>query len=176
MFKILALVVIAALSAVMIAAATRPDTFVVQRSTRVAAAPEQVFALINDLQRFNSWNPFNKKDPQVKGRYVGPASGPGAAYEFEGNKDVGRGRIEIADAKPASAVTMKLDMLEPFEAHNTVQFTLTPAEGGTEVTWAMQGPLPYVAKIVHLFFNMDRMVGHDFEAGLADLKTLAERR
>ncbi|MGA0609744.1 SRPBCC family protein [Caldimonas sp. KR1-144] len=175
MLKFIALAVVAALAAVLIAAATRPDTFVVQRKTHIAAAPDKVFAQINDLQRFNAWNPFNKKDPAVQGRYSGPAAGPGATYEFAGNKDVGRGRLAIAQSTPSSSVQMKLDMLDPFEAHNDVHFTLAPAAGGTEVTWAMQGPLPYVAKIAHLFFDMDRMVGRDFEAGLADLKAQAER-
>lgn len=176
MLKFIALAVVAVLATVLIAAANRPDTFVVQRSTRIAAAPDKVFAQINDLQRFNAWNPFNKKDPAVKGSYTGPAAGPGATYEFAGNKDVGRGRLAIESSTPSSHVQMKLDMLDPFEAHNTVAFTLAPADGGgTDVTWAMQGPLPYMAKIVHLFFNMDRMVGRDFEAGLADLKALAER-
>lgn len=175
MLKLIALVVVAAISAVLITAATKPDTFVVQRKTHIAATPEQVYAQINDLQRFNAWNPYNKKDPAIQGRYRGPAAGPGATYEFQGNKDVGRGRLAIAAATPASLVRMKLDMLDPFEAHNDVSFTLAPSAGGTEVTWAMQGPLPYVAKIAHLFFDMDRMVGRDFEAGLADLKAQAER-
>jgi len=175
MIKFIALAVVAVLAAVLIAAATRPDTFVVQRSTRIAAAPDKVFAQINDLQRFNAWNPYNKKDPAMKGRYSGPAAGPGASFDFAGNKDVGRGRVAIAASTPSSNVRMTLDMFEPFEAHNTVDFTIAAADGGSEVTWAMQGPLPYVAKIVHLFFNMDRMVGRDFEAGLADLKAQAER-
>jgi hypothetical protein len=119
-------------------------------------------------------NPFEKKAPSLKGSYSDAPSGKGAAYAFDGNKHVGRGTIEIVDTAPASRVTMTLHMLEPFETRNTVDFILQPSDT-TEVTWAMQGPVPYVAKIIHLFIDMDRMVGAGFEAGLASLKTIAEK-
>ena len=140
-----------------------------------AAPPEKIHALINDLHRFNTWNPYEKKDPNIKGVYAGPARGPGAAYEFEGNKDVGKGRLRIVDSKAPNKVTMQLDMLEPFEGHNLVEFTVLPRGDATEVTWAMQGASPFIAKLVGVFVDMDRMIGRDFEAGLADLKALAER-
>jgi hypothetical protein len=164
-----------AIAGVLIAAATRSDTFRVQRSASIKAAPEKIFPLIDDLRRFNTWNPFEKKDPNLKGSYSGAPSGKGAAYAFDGNKNVGKGTIEIVDTAPASRVTMTLHMYEPFETRNTVDFILQPRGDTTEVTWAMQGPVPYVAKIIHLFIDVDRMVGTEFEAGLASLKTIAEK-
>ena len=172
--KTLAIVAVAAIGVLLAYAATRPDNFTIARSTTVNAPPAKVHALINDLRAFNSWNPFDKKDPQIKGEYRGPAAGPGAHYAFKGNKDVGSGSLEILKSDPA-LVTMKLDMLEPFEAHNTVHFSLSPRGGATEVTWAMDGHTPFLAKVIHVFINVDRMVGGEFEKGLADLKARAER-
>ncbi|TMH28754.1 MAG: polyketide cyclase [Betaproteobacteria bacterium] len=122
----------------------------------------------------NTWNPFDKKDPNVKGSYSGPANGPGAAYAFDG-KEVGTGTIRIVESSAPRKVTMQLDMQKPIEGHNTVEFTLTPRGDATEVTWAMRGSSPYIAKLMGVFVNMDRMIGQHFETGLADLKSLAER-
>jgi hypothetical protein len=127
------------------------------------------------MRAFNTWNPYNKKDPAMQGTYRGPQSGPGAGFDFQGNKDVGKGSIQIVDATAPSKVTMKLDMIEPFEGHNMVEFSLAPRGDSTEVTWAMHGPAPYISKLVSIFINMDRMIGRDFEAGLADLKARAEK-
>jgi hypothetical protein len=174
MLKIIGLVVAVAVGGVLVAAAFRPDTFQVQRSARIQAPAEKIFPLINNLRSFNSWNPFEKKDPKMKGSYIGAASGRGAAYTFQGDSSVGSGSIEIVDSTPASSVRMRLDMLKPFETHNTVDFTLQPKDGATEVTWVMHGPVPYFAKVIHLFFDMDKMVGGEFDKGLASLKALAE--
>jgi len=173
--KYIGLGVLLLIAGVLVLAGLRPDTFQVRRSASIKAAPEQIFPLINDLHRFNTWNPFEKKDPNVKRSYSGPESGKGAAYAFDGNKDVGKGTLEILDSAPGSRVTMSLHMVEPFEVRNRVDFTLEPKAGATEVTWTMQGAVPYFAKIIHLFVNMDRMVGTQFEAGLASLKTIAEK-
>lgn len=175
MIKTISLVVVVALAALLLFAATRPDTFKVQRTTSIKAPPEKLFPLINDLHQFNTWNPYNKKDPAMQGSYRGPASGPGAGFDFQGNKDVGKGSIQIVASAAPAKVTMKLDMLEPFEGHNTVEFSLAARGETTEVTWAMHGPSPYIGKLIGIFFNMDRMIGGDFEAGLADLKARAER-
>ena len=158
-----------AVAAVLIAAATRSDVFRVQRSASIKAGPDRIFPLINDLHRFNTWNPFERKAPNLKRSYSGPESGKGAAYAFDS------GTIEIIDTAPPSKVTMTLHMLEPIETRNTVDFILQPKGDRTEVTWAMHGPVPYLAKIVHLFIDMDRMVGGEFEAGLASLKAIAEK-
>jgi carbon monoxide dehydrogenase subunit G len=175
MIKTIALLLVAAVVLLLALAATRPDTFSVQRSARIQAPADQVHALINDLHRFNRWNPYEKKDPNLKGSYSGPAAGPGATYAFEGNKNVGKGSLRIVDSQPGQ-VTMELHMIEPMEGRNTVRFTLVPQGGATEVTWAMQGASPFIGKLMGLVFDMDKMIGGDFEAGLAALKTLAEQK
>ena len=174
MLKTIALVLAVGVVAVLAYAVTRPDTFRVARSATVQAPPEKLHALINDLRAFNTWNPFDKKDPNIRGVYRGPAAGPGAHYAFQGNQEVGSGTLEIVRSEPQQ-VTMRLDMLEPFEAHNTVQFSLARRGNATEVTWVMDGRTPYLAKIMHIFLDVDRMVGGEFEKGLADLKSRAER-
>jgi uncharacterized protein YndB with AHSA1/START domain len=156
-------------------AATRPDTFRVQRAMRINAPPEKIFALINDLHRWGSWSPYEKKDPTMKRTHSGAANGKGAVYEWEGNRDIGTGRMEITDTSPPSRVSIKLDFIKPFEAHNNVEFTLEPNGHSTNVTWALHGPASYTSKVMSVVFNMDRMVGKDFEAGLAGLKAVAER-
>jgi uncharacterized protein YndB with AHSA1/START domain len=178
MFKIIAIVgsvVLVLIVAVLGIAATKPDTFRVQRATAMKAPPEKIFVLVNDFQRWGSWSPYETKDPAMKRAYSGPTSGKGAVYAWEGNGQVGQGRMEIADTTPPSKIVLQLDFVKPFEAHNIVEFTLEPKGDSTTVTWDMQGPTPYMAKIVHVFFNMDKMVGGDFETGLANLKTIAEK-
>jgi uncharacterized protein YndB with AHSA1/START domain len=175
MLKIVLIVVAAAAALLLAYAATRPDTFRVARSARIDAPPQRIFALINDLHAFNRWNPYERKDPALKGRYGQTGSGPGAVYAWESAK-VGTGQMEIVDTAAPSRIAMKLDFIKPFEAHNLVEFTLTPADGATDVTWAMHGSQPFVAKVMNVVFNMDRMVGKDFEDGLGNLKTLAEAR
>ena len=175
MVKTIALVLLAALALLLAFAATRPDTFRVERSRVIAAPPERVYGLIHDLRQFNTWNPYERKDPAIQGQYSATTSGPGARYAWQSDK-VGVGSMEIVEAHAPRRVGMKLDFVKPFDAHNQVEFTLQP-EGAdaTRVTWAMQGPVPYLAKIAHLVFNMDRMVGQDFEEGLANLQAVAQK-
>ena len=168
-------VLVAAVAGVLAYAATKPDEFRVQRSTSIKAPAEKIFALINDFRSWTSWSPYEHKDPAMKRTFSGPQIGKGAVYEWDGNSQVGAGRIEIADTAPPSKVMIKLDMIKPLDAHNMVEFTLEPNGDATRVTWAMNGDVPYLAKIMHVFFNMDRMVGHDFEVGLANLKAVAEK-
>ena len=175
MLKTIIIIVVALIAAVLIYAATKPDTFSVQRSTAITAPPEKIFALIDDLHSMNTWSPYMKKDPAMKISYSGPDSGKGAAIEWEGNREVGKGTLEITDSLPPSRVEMKLTMTKPFEAHNMVEFTLTPEGEVTNVTWAMNGKQPYIAKVIHIFINLDNMVGKDFQEGLANLKTIAEK-
>lgn len=174
MFKTIAMLAVVAVAALLTVAATRPDTFRVERSTTIAAPAAKLFPLINDLHQFNTWNPYARKDPAMKAGYSGPAAGPGAVFDFQGNKPVGKGRISVTGATEPSLVTMQLDMWEPFEGHNTVNFILAPDGAGTRVTWAMHGPSAFLTKLMGIFFNMDQMIGNDFEAGLANLKQLAE--
>ncbi len=165
--------VLLAIAAVLLLAARQPDTFRVQRSTLVAAPADRIFPLIADLRQMNSWNPFVKRDPQVKGSYSGPAAGPGATYVFEG-KQAGSGSLRVTDTAVPTRVAMKLDMRAPMEAHNDVLFTLAPEGGATRVSWSMQGPSPFLGKVMGVVFNMDSMVGGAFEEGLAELKLRAE--
>lgn len=175
MLKTFAIAVVLAIAALLLYASTRPDIFKVQRSASIRASADKIHPLIGDLRRFNTWNPYNRKDPNMKGSYRGPEAGPGAHFEFEGNKDVGKGSIEIVESNAPAKVVMKLDMVEPFEGHNIVEFTLAPQGDATEVTWAMHGPAPFMAKLMGIFIDMDRMVGRDFEAGLDNLKAVVER-
>jgi hypothetical protein len=163
-----------AVAGVLAAAAFRPDTFRIERSVTVHARAQAIHPLINDLRQFNSWNPFNKKDPAIRGTYRGPTAGPGAAYDFAGNSEVGQGTVEITGSTP-ERITMALRMVEPMKADNQVEFTLRPRGDVTDVTWSMQGRTPYFAKVIHVVFDMDKMVGASFEAGLAELKARAER-
>src|SRR5262245_58107005 len=155
-------------------AATRPDTFRVQRSARILAPPEKIVAFIEDFHQWPAWSPWEKIDPTLRRTYDDAPAGKGSLYAWEGDRNVGKGRMEILEASPAR-VTIKLDFEKPFEAHNIAEFTLDAQPGGTDVTWAMHGASPYMAKVMQTFVSMDRMVGKSFEAGLADLKTLAEK-
>lgn len=175
MFKIIVITAVVLIAAVLIFAATRPDTFRVQRTADIKAPPEKIFALINDFQYWGSWSPYEKKDPTMKRTRSGAASGEGAVYEWEGNGEVGMGRMEITDTSPPSQVTIKLDFIKPFENHNVAEFTLQPTGDTTSVTWVVYGPNLYISKLMGVFFSMDNMIGKDFEAGLADLKAVAEK-
>ena len=175
MLKTMAIIVIALIAGVLIFAATKPDTFSVQRTASIKAPPEKVFTLINDFKRWDAWSPWEKKDPAMKRTFGATTAGKGATYAWEGNKDVGQGSMEIAESISPKRVALKLDFVKPFEAHNIVVFTLEPKDGTTNVTWAMEGPAPYFAKIIHVFLDMDSMVGKDFEAGLASMKAAAEK-
>ena len=161
---------------VLIAAAMRPDTFVVKRSIVINAPPDWIFPLIDNFMRWRDWSPWEKKDPQMKRIFGERQSGPGAVYKWRGNRQVGEGGMEIAESVRPSKVRLRLDFVKPFEAHNDVVFTLEPRGQATEVTWTMQGRAPYLARIVHVFMDMDAMVGKDFEAGLLNLKKAAEGR
>jgi uncharacterized protein YndB with AHSA1/START domain len=172
---IVAVVLLVAIAAILVLAAMKPDTFRITRAITVKAPPEKIFPLIADFRAWSAWSPWEKRDPALKRSYGGSASGKGAVYEWEGNSKVGKGRMEIIDAPPPSRLAIKLDFLKPFEAHNTAEFTLTPRENTTDVTWAMHGPNLFIGKVMSLFVSMDRMVGKDFETGLANLKAEAER-
>ncbi|MEO8154407.1 MAG: SRPBCC family protein [Rhizobacter sp.] len=167
-------VIALALAALLIFAASRPSIFRVARSARILASAEKILPLINDIHRFNTWNPYNHKDPTMKATYRGPNAGPGAAFDFEGSKNVGKGSIEIIQPSGPNRVTMTLDMTAPMACHNIIDFVIEPEGNATVVTWAMHGPNPFIGKLMSVVFNMDRMVGRDFDAGLASLKTLAE--
>jgi hypothetical protein len=175
MIKTIAIVAVVLIAAVLISAATRPDAFRVERAASVKAPPAKIFPLINDFHNWGAWSPWEKLDPALKRTYGGPESGKGAVYEWEGNSKVGAGRMEIVDSAAPSKVVIKLDFLRPFEAHNVAEFTLDAKGDATTVTWAMHGPAPYMSKLMGVFVSMDKMVGKDFETGLANMKAAAEK-
>lgn len=164
-----------AVALILLFALTRPDAFRVERSITIKADPAKVFALLNDFHFFGKWSPWEALDPAMKVTHSGAASGPGAVYEWSGNDAVGAGRMEILKTEPNRQVTVKLDFLQPFEGHNTSEYTLSTSGDATTVTWAMFGPSPYISKLIGLFVSMDRMIGKDFEKGLAQLKAVAEQ-
>jgi hypothetical protein len=171
---IIAVVVVVAIAAVLVLAATKPDTFQVQRAASIKAPPEKIFALINDLRGWGAWSPWEKKDPAMKRTFSGAQYGKGAVYAWDGDKNVGQGRMEITDTSAPSKIVIKLDFIRPFEGHNIAEFKMEPNGGSTNVIWTMNGPVPFLGKIIHVFLNMDKMVGGDFEEGLRNLKSLAE--
>jgi hypothetical protein len=174
---IIAVVLAVAIAIVLILAAAKPDTFSVQRAAAVKAPPEKIFSLINDFHRWGTWSPWENKDPAMKRTYSGAESGKGAVYAWDGNKNVGSGRMEILDASSPSKIVIKLDFFKPFEAHNTAEFTMLPQgdTAATNINWVMHGPASFMSKVMQVFMNIDSMVGKDFETGLANLKTLTEK-
>ena len=166
MLKIIAILASVLIAGLLIFAATKPDTFRVQRATSINAPPEKIFALINDLHNWGAWSPWEKMDPAMKRTHSGTAQGTGAGYAWDGNSKVGKGRMEITDTSPPSKIVIKLDFDKPFEAHNVSEFTLDPKGDATDVTWAMYGPNTFLGKVIQVFMSMDDMVGKQFETGL----------
>ena len=174
MLKTIAIIIALLIAAVLIYAATKPDSFRIERSAVIKAPPEKISAYLTDFKQWAVWSPWEEKDLAMKRTFSGAANGQGAVYGWEGNNNVGTGRMEILDVQPQK-VTIKLDFLKPFEAHNTTEYVLEPQGGSTKVTWAMFGPSNYMSKVMSVFMSMDKMVGPDFEAGLAKLKVAAEK-
>jgi uncharacterized protein YndB with AHSA1/START domain len=171
---ILAAVLVVVVAGVLILAAMKPPVFRVVRSTTIDAPPERVFGYINDFRQWPAWSPWEKYDPAMQRTHGGPPGGVGATYAWNGNKKVGQGRMEIVESTPPSKVSLKLEFIKPFKAHNTTDFLLEPHGNGTRLTWDMQGPNQCMGRVMQVFMDMDRMVGRDFEAGLANLKGVAE--
>jgi uncharacterized protein YndB with AHSA1/START domain len=173
-FIVIGAVAAVAIAGILIYAAMQPDNFTIARATSIKAPPEKIYPLMSDFRRGIEWSPFEKKDPAMKRSFSGAPTGKGSVYEFEGNSETGAGRLEIVDTTPPSKVVLRLDMKRPFAATNTVEYSILPKGDATEVTWSMYGAQPFLAKVMCLFFSMDKMVGREFEAGLTSLKTLAE--
>src|SRR5215471_3108664 len=160
------LIIVALIVAVVLAvASSKPDTFRVQRTASIKAKPEKVFPLISDLKSHLSWSPF-EKDPAMKRTFTEAANGHGATYEWDGNRKVGAGRIQVMTVSAQFLVTMELMMFRPFKAHNLVEFTVEPKGETTNVSWAMQGRQPFMAKVMGTLIDCDKMVGREFETGL----------
>jgi hypothetical protein len=164
-----------AVAALVAYAASKPDVFRIERSKSIDAPAERIYPLVSNLKQMNTWNPFVEPDPNIRIEYRGPEAGKGAVHTWSGNRNVGEGSIEITDAVPNSKVDMRLLMLKPMKADNAVSFTLVPNGGMTTVTWAMSGRQPFIGKLVSTFIDCERMVGGQFEKGLASLKSIAEQ-
>lgn len=175
MFKKIAVVVVLALAGFLAFAATRPETYHVERSASIAAPAQIVFNNVDNFRTWPAWSPWDKLDPQMKKTLSGPAQGVGAAYAWEGNKKVGKGTMTITAVQPPTNATYRLEFFEPFAAVATTLFTIVP-EGQTAstITWAMDGNNNFAGKIFGIFMNMDQTIGADFEKGLAALKIIAE--
>ena len=178
--KNIALVLVLILAGLAGFIATRPSEFLIVRSRTMAAPPEVVHAYVNDFHKWVEWSPWEKVDPALKRQYEGPKAGTGAVYAWQGNKDVGEGRMTITESRPGEAVRIKLEFFKPFAAVNDTVFSFKPSAGGanegTTVTWTMSGQNNFIAKAMCLFVDMDKMVGGMFEQGLAQMKTVVERR
>ena len=178
MFEIIAVIAVVlaiAIAIVLILAATKPNTLLVQRATSIRAPADRIFPMINDFRQWRTWSPYENKDPAMNRTYEGAGSGKGAVYAWDGNNNVGSGRMEILEAAVPSKITIKLDFFKPFEGHNTAEFTMLPQGDVTNLTWTMSGPAVFMSKLMQVFMNLDHMIGRDFEVGLANLKKLAEK-
>ncbi len=174
MLKTLLAIFAVVVVAILVVAATKPATFHVERSTTIAATPDKISPLVDDFHNWDQWSPWAHLDPNMQVSYSGAAAGAGAVYEWQGNKKVGKGRMEILTAEP-TATSIQLDFLSPFESHNRSKFVLQPQGNVTRVTWTMDGPNTFMSKLMSVFVSMDKMIGKDFEAGLGNLKSVAER-
>jgi uncharacterized protein YndB with AHSA1/START domain len=172
---VIAVILAIAIAVVLILAATKPDRFSVRREITVQAPAEKIFPLINDFHQWVAWSPYERKDPALKRTYSGLESGKGAVYAWDGNNNVGSGRMEILESAVPSKIVIQLDFFKPFEGHNTAEFTMLPQGDATHVTWLMHGPAPFMNKLMQVFMNLDKMIGKDFEAGLVNLKTITEK-
>jgi uncharacterized protein YndB with AHSA1/START domain len=171
----IAIIVAVLIAGALVFAATKPNTFRAQRSVTIKAPPEKIFALINDFHSWNRWAPQDNEDPTMSRTFSGPANGQGAVSEWNSSGSAGRGQMSITESVPPRTISIKVDFVKPFEAHNVNDFTLEPAGASTRVTWSMHGTNLYIMKIMSIFVNMDRLVGTHFETGLYNLKTLAEQ-
>lgn len=167
------LIIFFLLGVLILYALRKPDTFTVGRTAFIAAPPSAVFPFINSLREGARWSPF-EKDPQMQRVYSGPDTGVGAKYAWQGNFQVGAGDIEIVQSVPDRRVVLRLNMIKPFKAQNEITYELDAVDGGTEILWMMQGPQPFISKVVNTLTNCDKMVGRDFEKGLRNLKKRVE--
>ena len=174
MLKKILIAVAAVLVLLVVVIAMQPAHYQVTRSMRIQAPADAVFAQINNFHNWSAWSPWGKLDPAMKTTYSGPDSGTGAIYAWVGNKDVGEGRMTILESRPSEFVRIRLEFIQPFASVANTEFTVKPDGGGVTVNWAMDGENGFIEKAVCLVQNMDKMIGPDFERGLAQLKSVAE--
>ena len=170
----LTLAALAATGAALIA--LRPSQLRVTRRASIAAPPAAVFAQVNDFRKWQAWSPWAKRDPGMATHYTGAPAGVGAVYAWAGNREVGEGRMTITESRPHELIRISLEFMKPFAATHTAEFTFAPDGGGTAVTWTMTGQNGFIGKAIGLVMSMDRMIGGDFESGLAGIKQQAEAR
>lgn len=151
-----------------------PSTFRIERSAIFVAPPAAAFAEVNDFRNWQQWSPWAKLDPDAKATFEGPQSGEGAVFKWQGNAEVGKGSMTLVESKPDERVRIRVDFEEPWPATSTSEFTFKPDGPRTIATWAMHGEQGFLEKVVCLFMNPDKMVGGQFEKGLASLKTIVE--
>jgi hypothetical protein len=176
MIKKILLGVLILLIVFVVVVALQPSHYRIARSTTITAPPADVFAQLNDLHKFQDWSPWAKLDPEMKQTYEGAPTGAGAAYAWEGNKKVGQGRMSITESKENELVNMKLEFIKPFASVAATDFALKLEGNQTSLTWSMSGENNFMAKAFCMFMNMDKMVGGDFERGLAQLKEIVEKK
>jgi hypothetical protein len=174
MIKLIAIALVIIVVAFVVVVTMQPAEFRVSRGITMSAPAPAAYVLVNELHNWEKWNPWQKLDPAMKMTFSGPPAGPGAAYAWVGNKDVGEGRLSIMESRPNELVKIKLEFVKPFTATNTAEFTFKPEGSQTAVTWSMAGEKNFISRAVGLFLNMDKMVGDQFEKGLADMKAAAE--
>ncbi len=174
MLKKILIGIVLILAVLAIIVALQPSEYSVTRSATMAAAPETVFDQVNDLQKWRAWSPWEKLDPEMTRTFEGPTSGEGAIYSWVGNSDVGEGSMTIMESRPSELVRMKLEFREPMAGESDTAFTFKPDGDQTTVTWNMTGKNNFVGKAFCLFMNMDKMIGGQFEEGLANLKSVVE--
>ena len=175
MLKKVLIGIVAILVVFAIVVALQPSSFRVERSVTIAAPPAKVFAQVNDFHAWTGWSPWENRDPAMKRTYEGPAAGNGSIYKWSSdNNDVGTGMMTITDSRPNELIKINLEFKKPFEGNNTAEFSFKPANDSTTVVWSMYGPNCFIAKAFGLFMNMDKMIGGEFDKGLANLKTQVE--
>jgi hypothetical protein len=175
MIKKILLGLVAVIAVLLILAAFRPAVMVVERSVTVAAPPSAVFAVVNDFRRWDEWSPWAKLDPEMKKTFEGPDAGVGAVYRWSGNNEVGEGSMTLIGSAPDQKIDITLAFVRPFPGESDVQFLFAPEGDNTKVTWAMQSPQPFIARLIGLFVNFEKMCGEQFSQGLGDLKKIVEQ-
>lgn len=175
MAKIILGGIAAAIAIILALALMQPDSYTVRRNVVIAAPAEKIAPLLADFHQWQAWSPWEKRDPAMRRTFSGAPSGKGAVYAWTGNRDVGAGRMEIVDSALPRQLKIELNFLKPFETRTTSTFSLAPQAGVTLVTWEMHGPMLFASKVFAVFTSMDKLIGNDFEHGLANLKAAAER-
>jgi len=174
MYVYIPIAIVAVIIVLIVFVTMQPADFRVTRTATVSAPPQAAFAQVNDFHKWEAWNPWGKIDPAMKQTYEGAPAGVGAVYSWVGNNNVGEGRMTITESHPSDLIRIKLEFMKPFAATNTAEFTFKPEGSQTAVTWSMSGKKTFVTKGIHVLMNMDKMIGGQFEKGLADMKAIVE--